>query len=259
MVLHSKKATRRHVMALGAAVLTAPAIRSAAGPDQDAGDRRLCSAYRCSRGNRPQRQQRLHHRRFLHQRRAGRRRDRRRQVQDRPEAVRRRQRSGARHDADPAPDRRGHQLLPGIVRLQHRAADGGDHRARQEADGADRRRLGRDLHPGLQVRLRHVPARHAAVRCDRGHVQVAAAPAADLFGDLDQRCLLQDRGRGRAALVRRGGLQAHRGLRAAGQADRRVERAGFGALQHVRTCWSASCTTRTRSWWRARWSPPTPT
>src|SRR3989337_969875 len=29
MVLHSKKATRRHVMALGAAVLTAPAIRSA--------------------------------------------------------------------------------------------------------------------------------------------------------------------------------------------------------------------------------------
>src|SRR6201989_536056 len=29
MVLHSKKATRRHVMALGAAALTAPAIRSA--------------------------------------------------------------------------------------------------------------------------------------------------------------------------------------------------------------------------------------
>ena len=31
-------------------------------------------------------------------------------------------------------------------------------------------------------------------------------------------------------LVRRGGLQAHRGLRAAGQADRRVERAGLGAI-----------------------------
>ena len=29
MVLHSKKATRRHVMALGAVALTAPAIRSA--------------------------------------------------------------------------------------------------------------------------------------------------------------------------------------------------------------------------------------
>ena len=58
--------------------------------------------------------------------------------------------------------------------------------------------------------------------------------AADLFGDLHQRRLLQDRGRGRAAVVRCGGLQAARQLRAAGQADRRVERAGLGARQYAR-------------------------
>ncbi len=33
---------------------------------------------------------------------------------------------------------------------------------------------------------------------------------ADLLGDLDQRCLLQDRGRGRATELRCGGLQAAR-------------------------------------------------
>ena len=77
----------------------------------------------------------------------------------------------------------------------------------EEADGADRRRLGRDLHQGLQVHLRHVPARHPPVRLGRGAVQVAPAHAADLFGDLHQRRLLQDRGRGRAAVCDAAGFK----------------------------------------------------
>ena len=202
---------------------------------QESGVRRLGAAQRRRGGDRAQCQQRLHHGGDLPQRGAGRRRDRRREIRHRAEAVRRRQRSGARHHPDPAPDRRGHRLLPGLVRQQHRVAHRGDHRTGEEADGADRRRFRRDFHPWLQVRVRHVSPRHAPVRRQRGPVQDPAAHAADLFGDLHQRRLLQDRGRGCAAVVRRGGLQAARQLRAAGQADRRFERARLGARQHARS------------------------
>ena len=87
------------------------------------------------------------------------------------------------------------------------------------------------------------------------HVQVAAAPAADLFGDLDQRRLLQDRGRGRAALVRRGGLQAARGLSSCRPSRPTCRACWARCAPQRRTCWSASCTTRIRSWSRARWWP----
>ena len=249
MVLHSKKATRRHVMATSAPRCSRlRRIRSAAGPDQDAGDRRLGAAHRRGGGNRPQRQQRLHHRRDLHQRRAGRRRDRRREVQDRAEAVRRRQRPGARHDADPAPDRRGHQLLPGLVRLQHRAADRGDHRARQEADGADRRRLRRDLHhAATSTSFGMFPRATRQFAATAALFKTLQPAAADLFGDLDQRRLLQDRGRGRAAVLRRGGLQAASRATSC-RPSRPTCRACWPRCAPTRrTCWSASCTTRIRS------------
>ena len=227
--------------------------------DQDADDRRLGAAHRCRRGDRAQRQQRLHHRRDLHERRAGRRRDRRREVQDRAEAVRRCQRSGARHDADPAPDRRGHRFLPGLVRLQHRAADRGDHRAGEEADGADRRRLRRDLHPRLQVRRsacsRAPPAssprpRRCSRRCSPRRRPIRwSTPTTP-----------SPRPRPRACGCRAMRRASSGSTASSCRPSRPTCRACWARCAPTRrTCWSASCTIRIRSWWRARWSPATPT
>ena len=75
---------------------------------------------------------------------------------------------------------------------------------------------------------------------DGGVVQ-DAQPAPKTYSVIcHQRRLLQDRAAGVVKRLRRGGLQAARELRAAGQADRRLERAGLGAQPRRRTCCSAS-------------------
>ena len=120
----------------------------------------------------------------------------------------------------------GTDFFLGIVRQQHRAATAAiTERAKkpmvQTGGGSTPSSRAR-----TQIRVRHVSARHAPVRRDGGAVQDAAADAADLLGDLHQRRFLQDRRRRRASVVRCRRFQAHRQLRAAGQTDRRVERAG---------------------------------
>ena len=129
----------------------------------------------------------------------------------------------------------------------------------EEADGADRRRLRRDLHQGLQVHVRHVsrappasspPPRPCSSRCSPRRRPIRwSTPTTPSPRPRARACALSCDA---AGFKRLDSFELP-----AKPTDVSACWARCAPTRPI--CWSASCTTRIRSWWRGRWSPATPT